>query len=187
MPSTTSNLVAQFECTEDQVPERLYRVRYSGNQSLKARVKPAFKSEGDFKQAVEQHLTWYSCERTPFVSLFANKDHAGTWAQRLLEHGYHDVVLLEVDASRLGSLFCVRDLVNRQGVHTTLSERMYEDEFLVLRKIPRRSVLDKTVVSLDSVTEEETASYHSSDSEATRDGDTELSRSFCALHVDGHP
>ncbi|KAG6615370.1 elongator complex protein 6 [Phytophthora cinnamomi] len=141
MPSTTSKIVAQYECREDQIPARLYRVRYSGNPSLKARAKPSFKSPNDFKATVEAHLTWCSCEPTPFVSLFASKDHAMTWAQHLLEHGYRDVILLDVDSGRLGPLFRVRDLVENREIRTTLPEHLYEDEYLVLRKIPKRSVV----------------------------------------------
>ncbi|KAE9348134.1 hypothetical protein PF008_g7497 [Phytophthora fragariae] len=130
MPSTTSKIMAQYECGEGQVPARLFRVRYSGNQSLKARAKPSFKSPSDFKVMVESHLKWCSCEPTPFVSLFASKDHAITWARQLLGHGYRDVVLLEIDAGRLSPLFCVRDLVQHRGVRTTLAGYLYEDEYL---------------------------------------------------------
>ncbi|OWY96585.1 hypothetical protein PHMEG_00033118 [Phytophthora megakarya] len=147
MPSTTAKIVAQYEC--DQIPSKLYRVRYSGNQSLKSRCRPAFTVSNDFKTAVEQHLTWCSCEPTPFVSLFGDQNHAMNWAHHLLEHGYHDVVLLEIDSSRLGPLFRVRDLVTNHKVQTTLPEYMYQDEYLVLRKIPRRSIINKISVELE--------------------------------------
>ncbi|GMF43715.1 unnamed protein product [Phytophthora fragariaefolia] len=139
--------------------------RYSGNQSLKARAKPSFKSPSDFKTAVEYHLKWCSCEPTPFVSLFASKDHAETWARQLLDHGYRDVVVLEIDSGRLGPLFRVRELVELRGVHTTLPEHLYEDEFLVLRKISKRSVVGGAGVLQANVNGKYDPAYESSDTD----------------------
>jgi hypothetical protein len=166
MPSTASKIAAQFACSAEKLPDKLYRVRYSGNQSLKARTRPAFKSTRAFKQIVELHLKWCSCEPTPFVSLFATESHAASWAQHLLEHGYRDVVILEIDPSRLSALFRVWELVDRKDVSTTLPQYMYDDEFLVLRKIPRRSIVNKTAVARDDAVElEDESDYDSSDSD----------------------
>ncbi|KAL3662193.1 hypothetical protein V7S43_012992 [Phytophthora oleae] len=174
-----SKIVAQFECSKNQVPSPLFRVRYSGNQSLKARSKPTFKSASDFKTAVELHLQWCSCEPTPFVSVFADKEHATKWAQRLLEHGYHDVVLLELDSSKLGALFNVRELVVRQEIETSLAEYLYEDEFLVLREIPKASIISTLPVNCCQTG----VDYESSDS-SEEEIDTRLSRYLKALDLE---
>ncbi|KAG2813598.1 hypothetical protein JG687_00012196 [Phytophthora cactorum] len=132
----TSKIVAQYECRRDQEPVSLYRACYSGSESLKARSRPSFKSTSELKTTVELHLKWCNCEPIPFVSLLANEDHAMSWSQCLLEHGYHDVFVVEINSSRLLSLFWVQELVNHQGVATNLPPYMYADEILVLRKIP---------------------------------------------------
>ncbi|KAE8893186.1 hypothetical protein PF005_g7946 [Phytophthora fragariae] len=186
MPSTTSKIMAQYECGEGQVPARLFRVRYSGNQSLKARAKPSFKSPSDFKVMVESHLKWCSCEPTPFVSLFASKDHAITWARQLLGHGYRDVVLLEIDAGRLSPLFCVRDLVQHRGVRTTLPGYLYEDEYLVLRKIPKKSVVGGAgVLQVDTIEQGEPdyESSENSDGEWARGPHTDFSGTELGIQI----
>ncbi|KAF1795856.1 Protein kinase-like domain [Phytophthora cactorum] len=91
-----------------------------GSESLKARSRPSFKSTSELKTTVELHLKWCNCEPIPFVSLLANEDHAMSWSQCLLEHGYHDVFVVEINSSRLLSLFWVQELVNHQGVATNL-------------------------------------------------------------------
>ncbi|KAL4102445.1 hypothetical protein PRIC1_006190 [Phytophthora ramorum] len=140
MVSTASKIAARYECDAAEIPNVLWRVRYTG-QSLKARAKPSFKTKEEFKKAVERHLNWSSRMPTPFVSLFGSQDHAVKWARRHLELGYDDVFLLKVNASKLGSVFRVRYLVQDADIHTVLPEKMYNDEFLVLRKISRRSIL----------------------------------------------
>ncbi|GMF25894.1 unnamed protein product [Phytophthora lilii] len=127
-------------------------------------------------KAVEMHLKWCSCEPTPFVSLFGDEAHAINWARKLLENRQQDVFLLELDSSKLGLVFCVRDLVLHHGAHTTLPESMYEDEYLVLRKIVKRNVTAVTVVSqvtaLDSPRNE--SDFHSESSDDS-DSDEEQS------------
>ncbi|KAG7379132.1 hypothetical protein PHYPSEUDO_008940 [Phytophthora pseudosyringae] len=186
MPSSTSKIVAQYECSEDHVPTRLYRIRYSGNQSLNSRARPSFKSSDEFKTAVELHLTWCSCEPTPFVSLFADQDHAEQWAQHLLGHGYRDVVLLEIDSSKLGPLFRVLELVDDQEVRTTLPEQMYEDEYLVLRRVPRGSVVNRIAVARDDAVEAEGNDYESSGSDSSEEDepDSRLREYLEGLDVD---
>ncbi|KAG1697291.1 hypothetical protein DVH05_016575 [Phytophthora capsici] len=174
-----SKIIRQFECSKNQVPNPLFRVQYSGNQSLKARCKATFKTTSDFKAAVELHLQWCSCKPTPFVSMFADREHATTWAQRLLEHGYTDVFLLEIDSSKLGSLFDVRELVIHQEIKTSVPEYLYEDEFLVLYEIPKTSIIRKTSVNRSETSD----TYESSDS-SEEEIETELSRYLKALDVE---
>ncbi|KAG6950757.1 hypothetical protein JG688_00014016 [Phytophthora aleatoria] len=115
--------------------------------SLKARAKPAFKTKKQFKRAVELHLNWSNRIPTPFVALFGTQEHAVNWAKSHFKLGYDDVFLLKIDASKLGPIFQVRYLVQDSDIHTLLPDSMYNDEFLVLRKITRRSIIRETYLS----------------------------------------
>ncbi|KAF1795860.1 Protein kinase-like domain [Phytophthora cactorum] len=137
LSSMSHKIAARYECDGKEVPRVLWRVRYTG-QSLKARAKPAFKTKKQFKRAVELHLNWSNRIPTPFVALFGTREHAVNWAKSHFELGYDDVFLLKIDASKLGPIFQVRYLVQDSDIHTLLPESMYNDEFLVLRKITRR-------------------------------------------------
>lgn len=138
LSSTSNTIVARYECDGKDVPRVLWRVRYTG-QSLKARAKPAFKTKQQFKRAVEMHLDWSNRIPTPFVTLFGTREHAVKWAKSHFELGYDDVFLLKINASKLGSIFQARYLIQDPDFHN--------DEFLVLRKIPRRSIIRETYLS----------------------------------------
>ncbi|ETI32746.1 hypothetical protein F443_20503 [Phytophthora nicotianae P1569] len=138
LSSTSSKIAARYECDGKEVPRVLWRVRYTG-QSLKARAKPTFKSKQQFKRAVELHLNWSNRIPTPFVALFGTREHAVKWAKSHFELGYDDVFLLKIDASKLGPIFRVRYLLQDSDIHN--------DEFLVLRKITRRSIIRETYLS----------------------------------------
>ncbi|OWY96584.1 hypothetical protein PHMEG_00033117, partial [Phytophthora megakarya] len=75
------------------------------------------------------------------------REHAVKWARHHFELGYDDVFLLKVDTSKLGAIFRVRYLVQGSDIDTQLSKDTYNDEFLVLRKISRRSIIRETYVS----------------------------------------
>jgi hypothetical protein len=153
--STSAKIAARYECAGKEVPKVLWRVRYTG-QSLKARAKPSFKTKQQFKQAVELHLNWSSRTPTPFVSLFGSRANAVQWARRHFQLGYDDVFLLKVDASKVGPVFRVRYLVQDSDIHTLLPQSVFNDEFLVLRKIPRRSLIRETYLSCsDEYSDEE--------------------------------
>lgn len=146
LSSTTSKVTARYECDGKEVPKVLWRVRYTG-QSLKARDKPSFKTKQQFKRAVELHLNWSNRVPTPFMSLFGSRERAVKWARGHFELGYDDVFLLKIDASKLRPLFCVRYLVQDTNIYALLPGSMYNDEFLVLRKISRRSIIRETYLS----------------------------------------
>ncbi|KAI9991728.1 hypothetical protein PInf_017078 [Phytophthora infestans] len=95
------------------------RMRWEGRtQSLvETRAKPAFKTKQQFKRAVEMHLDWSNRIPTPFVTLFGTREHAVKWAKSHFELGYDD------------------------------DPDFHNDEFLVLRKIPRRSIIRETYLS----------------------------------------
>lgn len=129
LSSTSDTIASYYECDGKQVPNVLWRVRYTG-QSLKARAKPSFRSKEQFKREVELHLNWNNRIPTPFVALFGSRELAVKWAKRNFELGYDDVFLLKLDASKLGSIF-----------------RVNNDEFLVLRKINRRSIIRESYLT----------------------------------------
>ncbi|KAE8893188.1 hypothetical protein PF010_g7954 [Phytophthora fragariae] len=162
--STTSEIAARYQCDGKEVPKVLWRVRYTG-QSLKAGAKPSFNTKQQFKRAVELHLNWSNRIPTPFVSLFDTREHAVQWARRHFELGYDDVFLLKIDAAKLGPVFRVRYLVQDSDIHTLLPESMYNDEFLALRKISRRSIIRETFVSCsDQYSSEDSAGRTSEES-----------------------
>ncbi|ETN16666.1 hypothetical protein PPTG_05824 [Phytophthora nicotianae INRA-310] len=142
----TVRIADRYECQEDEIPRTLYRVQYDQSMSLRARANPVFTSRAHFKSAVEDHLVWGNREPSPFVSTFAHRQHAMNWANSQCQRA-EQVSLLELDASQLDRIFSVRDLVNYRNVHTNLPESMYEDEYLVLGKIRRRSIVERIVVS----------------------------------------
>ncbi|KAG3090025.1 hypothetical protein PI124_g17316 [Phytophthora idaei] len=169
LSSTSNKIAARYECDGKEVPRVLWRVRYTG-QSLIARAKPAFKTKKQFKRAVELHLNWSNRIPTPFVALFGTREHAVNWAKSHFELGYDDVFLLKIDASKLGPIFQVRYLVQDSDIHTLLPESMYNDEFLVLRKITRRSIIWETYLScIDEYSSED--SVRRSNEESNEDED----------------
>ncbi|KAL3660689.1 hypothetical protein V7S43_012993 [Phytophthora oleae] len=129
LSSTTTTIASRYACNGKEVPNVLWRVRYTG-QSLKARAKPSFRTNQQFKRAVELHLNWSNRIPTPFMALFGSRELAVKWAKRHLELGYDDVFLLKLDASKLGPIF-----------------RVDNDEFLVLRKISRRSIIRESYLT----------------------------------------
>ncbi|KAG6594281.1 uncharacterized protein IUM83_15199 [Phytophthora cinnamomi] len=170
----SSEIAARYQCDGKEVPRVLWRVRYTG-QSLKARAKPAFKTKQQFKRAVELHLNWSNRVPTPFMSLFGTRELAVKWARRHFELGYDDAFLLKVDAAKLGPVFRVRYLVQDSDIHTLLPESMYNDEFLVLRKITRRSIIRETYLSCnDEYSSEDTGSFGRSSHESNEDDDVFL-------------
>ncbi|KAG3090022.1 hypothetical protein PI124_g17318 [Phytophthora idaei] len=138
----------RYECRENEIPASLYRVQYDESTSLTARGDPVFNTNAEFKTAVQDHLNWYNRQPTPFVSTFADYQHALNWANRLIGNGRaRQVVILELDASKLGWLFSVSKLVKNGHITTHLPENMYQDEYLVLSSISSQSIIRKTVVS----------------------------------------
>ncbi|EGZ19323.1 hypothetical protein PHYSODRAFT_259785 [Phytophthora sojae] len=171
LSSRSSEITARYQCDGKEVPKVLWRVRYTG-QSLKARAKPSFKSKQQFKRAVELHLNWSNRIPTPFISLFGTQEHAVKWARRHFELGYDDVFLLKVDAAKVGPVFQVRYLVQDSDIHTLLPESMYNDEFLVLRKISRRSIIRETYLACsDESSSESSSAGRSSEESNDEDGD----------------
>ncbi|POM62011.1 hypothetical protein PHPALM_28881 [Phytophthora palmivora] len=131
------------------MPPRLFRVRYDRSMSLTARTTPDFSTESEFERDVEQHLDWSNPNPTPFVSTFSVRRHAENWAYKRAERGCSDVVILELDPKELGPIFSVQYLVQSQFVHTNLPDDTYEDEYLVLDEICKRSIIDKKIVQVD--------------------------------------
>jgi hypothetical protein len=178
MDSATSRVVARYECHD--VPDVLYRVQYDDATSLRARAKPVFQTPRAFKTAVERHINWASRERTPFVSTFADREHAINWARHCVNGGRsYEAVVISLDVYRLGHIFRVRDLVHTRVVTTNLRESLFRDEYLVLGEIRRRSVFDETLISKDSSEEESSDYYPLSDDSS----DGELQQNFGALRV----
>ncbi|OWY98050.1 hypothetical protein PHMEG_00031284 [Phytophthora megakarya] len=166
LSSTTSNVAARG--TQSVVASE---IRYTG-QSLKARAKPSFKTKEQFKKALELHLNWSNRVPTPFMSLFGTREHAVKWARHHFELGYDDVFLLKVDASKLGSIFRVRYLVQDSDIDTKSSKDTYNDECLVLRKISRRSIIRETYLScIDDYSDEDSVDRSS---ESIEDNDVFL-------------
>ncbi|KAG2807790.1 hypothetical protein PC129_g13241 [Phytophthora cactorum] len=105
--------------------------------------KPTLNAE--FKTAVQDHLDWYNRQPTPFVSTFADYQHALNWANRLIDNGRaRQVMILELDAFKRGWLFSV---LKNGHITTHLPENMYQDEYLVLSSISSQSIISKIVVS----------------------------------------
>ncbi|KAK1938957.1 hypothetical protein P3T76_009032 [Phytophthora citrophthora] len=146
---SSDNIVRRYKCSDNDKPFRLYRVQYGGNTSFTARCEPSFHSENEFKISVEQHLNWGNRYPTPFVSTFADCRHAKYWARQRVKNGARYVVILEIDPSQLGPIFRVLQLVRDYGVSTNLLEHMYRDEYLILQKIRKRSIIGTEVIRRD--------------------------------------
>lgn len=130
-------IAGRYAC---EPPERLWRVQYEGN-NLQSRGKAEFTSGKTFRRAVESHLEWRNPAPSPFISTFDNQRHAVNWASKLMDNRNYDSVLLhEIDTTKLGPVFCVENLVSRLRVQTKLEPSVYEDEYLVLGRIPKQSI-----------------------------------------------
>lgn len=130
-------IAGRYAC---EPPERLWRVQYEGN-NLRSRGKADFTSAKSFRRAVESHLEWRNPAPSPFISTFDNQRHAVNWANKLMENRNYDSVLLhEIDATKLGPVFRVENLVSRLRVQPKLEPSVYEDEYFVLGQIPKQSI-----------------------------------------------
>jgi hypothetical protein len=131
----------EYRCQPEELPHHLYRVHYPESQTTRAEV--GFKATDTttvygnhdlclFKQAVEDHFTWGYRGRSPFISLFSDRDHAEKWgcAEPWLGSNPHreQWSLFTIDTSLLKEVyvFKVSWLVDALGVK--IPERAVQHE-----------------------------------------------------------
>jgi len=130
----------EFPLRPQEIPPRLYRVHYFSSMTTLdtsgLRTQDGSTNMADHSSIVK-HLDWSSPEPSPWVSLLDNEEHALNWAQNqrrarremgLWEERYY---VLEIDGTKLGTVFSVARFLNRGWV-----ERGSMDEFLVWKSIP---------------------------------------------------
>ena len=152
----------QYRCRPEELPRNLYRVHYSESQTtrtdegLKAADTTAFYSDSErerglFKQAVEDHFTWGYRGRSPFVSLFSDRNHAEKWGCAEPWHGSNphrkQWTLYTIDTSLLEEIyvFKVSRLVDALGVRIPGRAEQHErGSYICLHRVPARAILEES-------------------------------------------
>uniref|UniRef100_A0A093URP2 DUF7587 domain-containing protein n=2 Tax=Talaromyces marneffei PM1 TaxID=1077442 RepID=A0A093URP2_TALMA len=153
--------MSEYRCRPEELPHRLYRVHYPESETIRTDV--GFKaadtttvygnSECDLrllKQAVEDHFTWGYRGRSPFISLFSDRNHAENWgcAEPWLGSNPHreQWSLFTIDTSLLKEVcvFKVSRLVDVLGVK--IPERAVQHErgsYICLHQVPANAILEE--------------------------------------------
>jgi hypothetical protein len=151
----------QYCCRAWDLPSFLYRVQYPESQtsaSLAGGLEAADTTTSfgpgeldEFRQAVQNHFTWGYRGRSPFISLFSDRNHAENWGRsqpwRGSDSHIQDWSLHAIDTSLLGEtmVFKLSRLVEDLGV--TVPERARQHEhgsYICLHRIPAQAIGQET-------------------------------------------
>ncbi|CAG9948786.1 unnamed protein product [Clonostachys rosea f. rosea IK726] len=151
----------QYRCRPEELPPNLYRVQYSESQTtrtdegLKAVNTTTVYGDSEheralFKQAVGRHLTWSYRGRSPFVSLFSDRNHAENWGCAEPWRGskpYREQwTLYTIETSLLGEtyVFKVSELVDTLGVRIPeRADQHKRGSYLCLHRVPAYAILEE--------------------------------------------
>lgn len=147
----------QISLRADQIPARLYRVQYDDSATIYQHPHKSLMTHNsagyhvgsiigchNFKHAMKRHLSWNKTNRSIFVSLFSERDHAVKWMRRMNwnHKGGGNFRLLEIDTSHIGTfVFKASELVETLGLD--IPDRAREcvsNEYLVTYKIPCHAI-----------------------------------------------
>ncbi|KAI3322850.1 hypothetical protein HD806DRAFT_536031 [Xylariaceae sp. AK1471] len=144
-----------------ELPRNLYRVHYSESQTtltdegLEAADTTTFygdseREKGLFRQAVEDHFTWGYRGRSPFVSLFSDRNHAENWGCAEPWRGSNSHreqwTLYTIDTSLLEEIyvFKVSGLVDALGVRIPEKAKQHEQRsYICLHRVPAHAILEE--------------------------------------------
>lgn len=130
----------------------LWRVIYPGSQSQRDpttgsifaadRIR-TFSDESELKDAIIEHIDWYSREPSCFISTFDDEQHARHWARRLYDRGEENIEIHKISTTLLplGALLLhMTSLTARLHIHHPHADH----EVLVMHCIPSRSIMRTT-------------------------------------------
>ncbi|KAH6641328.1 hypothetical protein F5144DRAFT_599974 [Chaetomium tenue] len=133
-------------------PRKLWRVTHGNSQSrwdhgdlLAADDSRVFHDEAELKEAVEDHINWYSSQPSCFLSVFNDENHAVNWAA---QRGRRDppAYIHEIDTARLPidtEILDMELLMDKLGIENPYSAH----ELLFLHRIPSQCIVRSRAVS----------------------------------------
>lgn len=155
----------QYRCPPEELPFELYRIQYPGSRTLRTDeglvASDTTTSFGDselerilFKRAMENHFTWGYRGRSPFISLFSDRDHAESWGCEEPWCGSsphrEEWSLYTIDTCLLGDIyvFKVSKLVDDLGVRIPERAKQHVGgSYICLHREPARAILEEKAAS----------------------------------------
>ncbi|KAI0891489.1 hypothetical protein F4806DRAFT_304308 [Annulohypoxylon nitens] len=149
----------QYRCQLEELPYRLYRAQYQESQTLRIDVgleaadtatfyNDSVRERELFKRAVENHFTWGYRGRSPFISLFSDRDHAKSWGNAQPWRGWNrrgkeQWTLCTIDTGLLDEIyvFKVSKIVDVLGVEIPeKAEQHKHGSYICLHRVPTRAI-----------------------------------------------
>jgi hypothetical protein len=139
-----------FRTESCNIPQTLYRVdyddtltTYDSEMGFQAGDTTTFLSDFQielFVISVEAHRDWHSRIRSPYISLFSDRENAENWATRWELYNSRPCQIVEIDGTRLADsrVYCVRDLQNQFGLSGPRNS-----EYLCLHRIPKKAIVSR--------------------------------------------
>jgi hypothetical protein len=140
------------------VPKTVYRVDYSGSQTtfsptagfLARNQSTIINTPQQIQRFAIPHLLWQSNISSPFISVFADKEHAERWARDLAErnnsNSLYYVVAIDTEKLARGPIFRAADILAGR-VLSEMEEGLHFSEYLVLHRIPGQALREEIIVS----------------------------------------
>jgi hypothetical protein len=139
-----------FRVRSGSIPQRLYRIDYDASLTtydsktgFQAGDTTTFLSDFQtelFLTSVETHRDWHSRTRSPYISMFADKENAETWARRWEFYNGRPCDIVEIDSTMLADsrVYYIQDLQNRLSLGGPRNS-----EYLCLHHIPKKAIVSR--------------------------------------------
>ncbi|KAK6506274.1 hypothetical protein TWF506_011192 [Arthrobotrys conoides] len=123
----------------------------------------------EFITTLTKHLSWYSTSSSPFISTFANKSHAISWAKLFLEKDdeREGVQIMKINPRKIRSgsnerkpIISVKEVVDKmreknvEVLPTERTDHQVRDEYLCLYQVPREAIEEVRYYTLDMLERE---------------------------------
>ncbi|KAF2200522.1 hypothetical protein GQ43DRAFT_70119 [Delitschia confertaspora ATCC 74209] len=149
---------SRHEPTPTAVPRTVYRVDYMSSQTtfnktdgFRARNQTTIiNTPSTLQKYAMPHLAWQTNFSSPFISVFADKQHAERWARTFAEKNGDKCYVVSVDTTKLarGPIFRAADLLADVEL-SPAEESMHFSEYLVLHRIPGMALIEEIIVSAE--------------------------------------
>jgi len=152
---------------EQSLPRYLYRVfdeqcysQFSRTSGFVASIYNAvyYRDHPNARRQLELHMDWSNRRRTPFVSVTASREKALELALKKVDQGRRHVSITKIDGSQLKragiKVYWMRGLAEYTGAYVK-HEAMNNHEFLCVRCIPAKAVVQCLTLADDDDDDEE--------------------------------
>ncbi|OCK83215.1 hypothetical protein K432DRAFT_402201 [Lepidopterella palustris CBS 459.81] len=141
------------------LPSIVYRVDYEGSQTsfsptkgfCASNTRAVIATTPQLHFFASAHFNWASNISSPFISVFADNNHAERWARGFSErNGGKKCYVVRIDTAALGRgpIFRAADLLTA-GVESPMHLSQHFSEYLIMYRIPITALVDEIIVSVE--------------------------------------